>query len=647
VTEDRQPRRATLRAILIALVSVGCLSWITPYNDYDLQNTYIAGNLFPIGAMVVLLLLALVVNPLLSRVAPQRMFSPAELGLIWCVIAIASGIPAAGFLRYLLPAQTALVYYATPENHWLEQMGPHLKPFLAPQDPAVSMTFYGGSASGIVPWAAWRPSLVMWCTCAAQLFFASACLTVLLRRQWVERERFSFPLVQLPLEVAESPTAGRALNAFFRHPLVWAGAALPIAVHGLNGLHLYFPGVPQIDLHYELAKNLPTSRPWNAIGSFPLHIFPATIGFAYLLAQEIAFSMAFFRFFEVAQRVFLVSTNLAPAGNDLTRFGSHQAYGAVLALGIMVVLLARPHLKQVWHTIRGQSGAAPDDHEAMGYRMAFWGLVLSLLGLFATFVQFGIGPLMTVVIIVVGLTKYVAASWGASNAGLMMVQQQFRPSDLLVSAMGSRAFTPGTLVNSALLENVFWYDIRETLMPSLMNSAKLAEETGGSQKSAFRWGAVAIALAAALAIVAWLNLVYDRGGTQLAPGTFLHHAGRVWREAYARLDPGHPQSGFYLLGAGMGAAMFFGLMTLRLRFVNWPLRPIGLVSMYSWTSNQFGVSFLIGWAVKAVIVKAGGLRLYRKLRPFFLGIILGDVIIGVILTVIGFVYGQGYFVTPN
>ncbi len=133
MTEDRQPRRATLRAILIALVSVGCLSWITPYNDYDLQNTYIAGNLFPIGAMVVLLLLALVVNPLLSRVAPQRMFSPAELGLIWCVIAIASGIPAAGFLRYLLPAQTALVYYATPENHWLEQMGPHLKPFLAPR----------------------------------------------------------------------------------------------------------------------------------------------------------------------------------------------------------------------------------------------------------------------------------------------------------------------------------------------------------------------------------------------------------------------------------------------------------------------------------------------------------------------------------
>lgn len=647
MTADRQPRRATLRAILIALGSVGFLSWITPYNDYDLQNTYIAGNLFPMGAMVVLLLLALVVNPILSKVAPQQRFSPAELGLIWCVIAIASGIPAAGFLRYMLPAQAGLVYYATPENHWLEQMAPQLKPFLAPQDPVVCSTFFSGAANGTVPWAAWRPSLVMWSVCAAQLFFASACVTVLLRRQWVDRERFSFPLVQLPLEVAEAPPAGRALNAFFRHPLVWAGAAVPIAVHGLNGLHLYFPGVPQIDLHYDLNKNLPTSRPWNAIGSFPLHIFPATIGFAYLLAQEIAFSMAFFRFFEVAQRVFLVTTNLAPAGNDLTRFGSHQAYGAVLALGIMVVLLARPHLKEVWLRVRGQAGGAPDDHEAMSYRVACWGLVFSVLGLFATFVQFGIGPLMTVVIIVVGLMKYVATSWGATNAGLMMMQQQFRPSDLLVSAMGSRAFTPGTLVNTALVENVFWYDIRETLMPSLMNSAKLAEDTGGSQKAAFRWGAVAIALAAALAMVAWLNLCYGRGATQLAPSTFVGHVTRVWREAYARLDPGQPQSGFYLLGAGLGAAMFFGLMTLRLRFVNWPLHPIGLVSMYSWTSNQFGVSFLVGWAVKAVIVKAGGLRLYRKLRPFFLGIILGDVIMSVVLTIIGFVYGQGYFVTPS
>lgn len=646
-TDDAPAARpATVRAVVIALAAVAALSWITPYNDYDLQNTYIAGNLFPIGAMVVLLVLVLGVNPILLRLAPRHRFRPAELGLIWGVIAIASGIPAAGFLRYLIPQQVAVINFATPENHWLEQLVPHLRPWMIPQDPVAATNFYRGSAGGEIPWYAWRAPLVLWATAAAQLFFACACVTVLLRRQWDERERFSFPLIQLPLVVSEPARPRHLVNDFFRNPAVWAGALIPMVVHGINGLHLYFPGVPQLDLHYNVAQHLPKVRPWNAIGSFQLHIYPATIGFAYLLAQEIAFSMWFFRLFEVIQQVFFIQTNLAVAGNDIRKFGCMEAYGAVLALAVMVVILARPHLREVWRRVIG-GGELDDSGEAMSYRTAVIGLGLSLLGLFATFVQFGLAPAMAAVVLVVGMAKYVAASWGATNAGLMMVQQQFRASDLPVAAFGSRAFAPATLVNGAQLENVFWYDLRETLMPSLFNAAKLSSETGVSQRSTFRWGAVAIAIAAALAAWAWLALAYDRGATQLAPTTFVGHATRVWKEAMTRLEPGEPASGFYLVGTGFGAGMFFGLMALRLRFVAWPLHPIGLVSMYSWTSNQFGFSFFLGWAFKAFLVRLGGLRLYSRCRPFFLGVILGDVISAVVMTAVGFVYGQGYFVTPN
>ncbi|NUP98974.1 MAG: DegT/DnrJ/EryC1/StrS family aminotransferase [Armatimonadetes bacterium] len=608
-----EPRPASLRAVLVALAAVGFLAWITPYNDYDLQNTYIAGNLFPTGAMVVLLALALGVNPLLTRYAPRRVFRPHELGLIWCVIAIASGIPAAGLLRYLLPAQTALRYFATPENHWNEQLVPHLKPWMLPLGEEAALTFYSGAASGTVPWSAWRATLVLWFILAAQLFLAVACLTVLLRRQWVERERFAFPLVQLPIAVSGAPRPGQAVNDFLRHPLVWAGASIPMLVHGLNGLNLYFPGVPKIDLHYDVTRHLPTWRPWNAIGGFQFHLYPATIGFAYLLAQEIAFSMWFFRAFELLQRMVMVNTNLATAGNDLKSFAAHEACGAVLALLVMVVLLARPHFREVWRRARGLADPAVDQHEAMRYRTALSGLSLALLGLFATLLQFGLSPLMSLTVLAIGLAMYVAASWGAANAGLMMVQMAFRPSDLLVSAMGSRGFTPSDLVNGSLVENVFWYDLRETLMPSFMNATKMAQETGLQQRAAFRYGALAIALAAGLATVAWLQLVYDRGATQLAPSTFIGHGQRPWREVYARLDPGSAVSGLNLAGTLLGAGMFFGLMALRLRFVAWPLHPIGLVTIYSWTSNQFGPSFFVGWALKAAIDSSDAGNIYRYL----------------------------------
>ena len=82
-----------------------------------------------------------------------------------------------------------------------------------------------------------------------------------------------------------------------------------------------------------------------------------------------------------------------------------------------------------------------------------------------------------------------------------------------------------------------------------------------------------------------------------------------------------------------------------LRFFEYDWR--GLVTLASWTMQQFGFSFLLGWLAKSLIVRSGGLRLYVKLRPFFLGLVLGDVIIATVMTVVGFVTGVGYFVMPD
>ncbi len=81
VAEERQaPKRpVTLRAAAIALVSVAFLCGITPYNDFTLGSTYIAGNLFPIGALAVMLLLIPGVNVFLRYRRPGAALSPGEL----------------------------------------------------------------------------------------------------------------------------------------------------------------------------------------------------------------------------------------------------------------------------------------------------------------------------------------------------------------------------------------------------------------------------------------------------------------------------------------------------------------------------------------------------------------------------------------
>ena len=55
----RAERAITARSVLLGLLLAAGLAAITPYNDYVIGNTCIAGNHFPIGAVAVLLLLSL------------------------------------------------------------------------------------------------------------------------------------------------------------------------------------------------------------------------------------------------------------------------------------------------------------------------------------------------------------------------------------------------------------------------------------------------------------------------------------------------------------------------------------------------------------------------------------------------------------
>ena len=97
---------------------------------------------------------------------------------------------------------------------------------------------------------------------------------VILRRQWVERERLVYPLVQVPLAMVQSGGRGEALGPFFKNPIMWIGFALPVLVSSLNALHAYFNFIPAI----QLVSSVPILRNTTSLIfrlSFPM------VGFAY------------------------------------------------------------------------------------------------------------------------------------------------------------------------------------------------------------------------------------------------------------------------------------------------------------------------------------------------------------------------------
>ena len=66
-----------------------------------------------------------------------------------------------------------------------------------------------------------------------------------------------------------------------------------------------------------------------------------------------------------------------------------------------------------------------------------------------------------------------------------------------------------------------------------------------------------------------------------------------------------------------------GLGFLKARFVGFPIHPIGLALGLTYPISQIWFSVFVAWAFKAVILKYGGAKGYRLLRPLFLGMVLG------------------------
>jgi len=78
---------------------------------------------------------------------------------------------------------------------------------------------------------------------------------------------------------------------------------------------------------------------------------------------------------------------------------------------------------------------------------------------------------------------------------------------------------------------------------------------------------------------------------------------------------------FWLL---FGGSVMTIALALR-NFVFWLPHPIGYVMWTSpYTLRHTWFSFLLGWAMKAAILKYGGARAYLRARRFFIGVVVGE-----------------------
>jgi hypothetical protein len=582
------------------------------------------------GSLVVILLLAAGVNPVLRRLGRQP-FSPAELIVIWTMLAVAL----VNDLSFYLPVSlVGPFYFATPENGWEALFHRYLPPALFPQDArAVRWFFHGLPPGQSVPWAAWAVALAPWFLFAACFYGMMFCLAALLRAQWTERERFSFPIVQIPVEIALA-SQGRAADGRGtgegRHgglPLLanrwfWLGAAAPILLHLMNGLSEHFPAIPFVPLRFPFEEMM-QERPWNEVRPLTLFVVFAVIGFSFLLPLEISFSFAFFFLFyklECAIGGYQgIDMPVAPA-YIAREFAQHQEIGAFLAIAASVLYAARGHLRTVW---RG------------ALRGALIGLIASLAGMALWLWLAGVHLAMAALCLGLFMVIAVVISWAVTGGGQFFMQNSFAPLEVMMTGIGSAAIPPGSFVMLRMAQMIFMYDMRSLQMPTLLHGYKGADACGVRRSSMA--GAMAMALLVAVLVGTAVSIWYvsRHSGLKLGGWGYLSAPRIPGRHIADVLQNPEGPNGLYAAWIAGGALFTTGLILLRSRFLWFPLHPIGFAFAGSYAMYTVWFSFLIGWLCKLLVTRYGGLRGYMGVRPFFLGLVLGDCLMAAFWDVVG------------
>ena len=688
--ERLPPRAFTAKSILFGLAGVVLINAFAQFSDTHLQQTLFVGNHFPIGAYAFILLLALAWNPMIS--ATRRLLgsgpgesilhlSTREFVVVLGMCLTACWPPTSGLYRYFhrqlilpwlkLPNKVEWQAYGPPDPIDPEQIHPggilgYLEPKLFPLQGQVDDTVYRGFMQGLaqgnetvplwdLPLAAWGPPMLYWGPLLVLFVVCILALALMVHRQWTHHEQLSYPLAKISSALIERG-AGRAVPDIFRSKLFWWGLGPVLFIYLIQMLHLWYPRyVPSIPLNWEVGSAFSdmfpsTLKSWDhAVPRGTLYF--TIVGVTYFLSWEIGLTMG------LAQVVILLvaSQYLAATGTPLSvtnvmwlRAGAYIGYAAIM------LYTGRHYYWTVLIKALGRGRPVAHEQESV---LACRLLLLGFAGLVGMLVVMGLDWLIALLYCLLLLLMFLVFTRVICETGIPFLQQFWFPGAALTKLLGFAAVGPGPAVFLYYLGTIFTIDPREALMPYVSTSLKVADdaEVRRTRLLPVLFAAAVVALTVGFFATAFgmynygasedswaFNSVPEMPFNDAVKGlSFLQSTGQLEHSANTTglaklglIDPDHGTAGF--MAAGLAAVVVVSL--LRFRFSWWPIHAVLFLVWDTWPLTKMHASFLIGWAIKAAIVRFGGGRVYQNLKPLFIGLIIGELVAGALSILIGFIY---------
>jgi hypothetical protein len=636
---------------------------ITPFNNAYRNATPLGGGHFPLAPFFIFFWLSVTIAAMGKLRFSSPWLTARELLLVWILMVIATGVAYTGLVRTFFINLTAPYHFATVGNRWAEVVQPLLPQGWYPNDKSAIELLYNGLEGGRqltwyqviwkIPWSCWLPPLLTWAAFILLCYWVMLCLVNIFSRQWIANEKMNFPLLRVP-QLMEEALAENRLGRFFANRFLLVGLLAVLLLHLINGLHFYYPAVPQIPTLILAGPYFPKHGLFSGFHKLKIYIYPAFIGFAFLTSRQISFS--FWLFFILGGLLFGLLSVLGysiPAaalgitfGPTLSRPEETQIIGAYAVFFLFILWLARHHLVDVTRQcfFRGHKGRS--EVEWFSERVSGWGFWVGTALLVYWCHKFGMQLKVTLLLLGAFFFVLLVSSRIVCQGGIAYFTLAVAPTDGLLAFFGSRFFSSLGLLMAAVMQKVLFVDLRESMMPSLVHGAKVSE---GMRNKRLIFAGILIAVLAGVLVsfLAMLALCHKYGIRELQLDWATRTTLTVYDNVQRLLEaPGEPRR-WVLIFSAVGAVVMLVLVILYQRFFWWPIHPIGYLTSYSSAMRILWFSFLVGWLCNHLSLRYGGVALFKKVRSLFIGLIIGDFLMAGSWALVGLFTAASYQVLPG
>jgi hypothetical protein len=634
-----EAERVTIKVVVAAILLVvgvtvaGCHS---AFLRYDLIGT---GHL-PRSALFPIMLFA-AINPIWRFLFKKPLFTSSELLFIYCALVIMSGIPGQQFSNYLYTGLVSPVYHAHPRNmpellqyeglNWLQYIPDWAVPSKDPRSGVVTWVFEGMPEGAKIPWQPWVLPLALWTVFFFALFTSHVLIAALLRRQWVEYEKLSFPLAQVPVEAADE----KRLGSMVRNLLFWFGFIIPVFVFTFRALHIYFPYFPNINIYPNWGAIF-QGRPFDVLNYTPFNIYFDMIGVTYLIPSDVGFSFWFFSF--VGRRIQMVIRSAMGLTDHIPPL-EHQSIGGLFMLFFLQMWVARKYLAYVFQQAKEGKGG---EEEALPYRHMLVLLAICVLIVIAWTVKMGVALHWAILLFAVHYMWRTVQARMIGESGLFIFWAPYPvhggPSVLFMRLFGKELIGARNVVGLTMVSSKFG-DSAACLVTQALHGFKIAQLANLNLRQVFYLMLASAYIAVLTCHPTSIRIIYmtpvpkmgwwTRGYPRWLANEFLVRLAQDLRVQTSQY--------FHMVG---GALFTLFLAWMRWQFFWWPFHPLGYAasSAVPWFGDRYGFSMFLGWLMKALVMWFGGIKMWHFFKPFVIGMILGNTFILFLLIIVHFFF---------